>query len=361
MKLVDSQTRLLPALPAPPRPVPDRQRHAPIERWVRWAAAEGWLNLLFFASRRLPYLSARLRQSLVKIAWEKSHYFQDNILANARRLLGENSTRQQRWDLGLVVLYNFFDFICDIGQSVGKSRRQILDRIESVEGEQTYLDARALRKGAIVLTAHMGSFEVGTAALLEQERRVHVVFRRDAFGLFERTRSRLRRQLGVVEQPVDEGLTTWMKLREALAADEVVLLQGDRVMPGQKGRAVPILGGHMVLPTGPLRLAQASGAPIVPIFSVRRPDGRIRLFIEPPVFVEDEQSFECGLERIRSVLESYLHRFPDQWLMIHKAWCEDAQSSSFSNSRSDRTEDPPVSCCQTTGGPSVRSLRGHTR
>lgn len=327
MKLIDSQPRLLPALPAPPRPVPDRERHAPLERWIRWAAAEGWLNLLFFASKRLPYLSQRLRRSLVKAAWKKSQYFQDNILANARWLLGEHSTRQQRWDLGLAVLYSFFDFICDVGQCVGKTRRQIRDQIESVEGENLYRQARSAGKGAIVLTAHMGSFEVGMAAILEQERRVHVVFRRDAFGLFERTRSRLRQQLGVIEQPVDDGLATWMKLRDALAADEVVLLQGDRVMPGQKGRAVPILGGHMVLPTGPLRLAQASGAPIVPIFSIRQRDGRVRLFIERPIVVDEEQSFETGLETIRSILENYLRRYPDQWLMIHKAWCEDAQTS----------------------------------
>jgi KDO2-lipid IV(A) lauroyltransferase len=290
----------------------------------------------------LPYASSKLKRSLVALAWEKSHYFQDNILANAGRLLGEQSTPRQRWDLGLAVLYNFFDFICDVGRSVGQTRKQILARIMSVEGEQTYRDARAAGKGAIVLTAHMGSFEVGMAALLEQERRVHVVFRRDAFGLFERTRSKLRRQLGVVEQPVDEGLATWMKLREALAGDEVVLLQGDRVMPGQKGRAVPILGGHMVLPTGPLRLAQASGAPIIPIFSIRQQDGRVRLFIEPPVFVQDQQSFEPGLETIRSAIEKYLRRFPDQWLMIHKAWCEDAESGSFPNSRSARAEGPPV-------------------
>jgi lauroyl/myristoyl acyltransferase len=291
---------------------------------VRCLAADGWLNILFIVSRRFPYLASKVRASLVRLAFKKSHYFQDNILPNARRILGEDSSPRERWELGVAVLYNFFDFICDVGRGVGQTRRQILERIASVEGEQTYRDARAQRKGAIVLTAHMGSFEVGMAALLEQERHVHVVFRRDAFGLFERTRSKLRRQLGVIEQPVDEGLATWIKLREALASNEVVLLQGDRVLPGQKGQAVPILGGHMLLPTGPLRLALASGAPIVPIFSIRQSDGRIRLFIEPPIWIDGEQSFAAGLEAVRAVIEKYLRRFPDQWLMVHKAWCEDA-------------------------------------
>jgi phosphatidylinositol dimannoside acyltransferase len=326
VKLVDlsSTPPLHAALPAAPRPPADRKRHAPIERWVRWAAAEWWLNTLFFASRRFPGFVLWGKPFFVWGSWKHSHYLQDNILVNARRLLGDGSTAGQRWQLGRSVVSNFFDFIVDIGRSVGQSQAQLLTRIASVEGDQTYKAARAARQGAIVLTAHMGSFEVGIAALLQHERRVRVLFRRDAFGLFERTRSKLRRQLGVIEECVDDGLETWMRLREALAADEVVLIQGDRVMPGQKGRRMPVLGGHMVLPTGPLKLAMATGAPIVPTFSVRDPDGRIRLFIEPPIWVEDEASFESGLEAVRAALEKYLRRFPDQWLMIHRAWCEDA-------------------------------------
>ena len=324
MKLVDSQIRLYPALPAPSRPVADPRRHARLERWLRWAAAEWWLNLLFFASRRFPYALQRGRPYLATGAWATSHYFQDNILPNARWLLGERSTTRQRADLGRAVVSNFFAFVCDVGQSVGHSRKRLLERIASVEEEEKYQTARATRNGAIVLTAHMGSFEVGMASLLEREQRVHVVFRRDSFGLFERTRSRLRAQLGVIEHCVDDGLATWMRLRDALEADEVVLVQGDRVMPGQKGRRVTMLGGHVVLPTGPLRLALATGAPIIPIFSIRQPCGKIRLFIEEPIYVDDPQTFETGLEAIRAVIERYLKRFPDQWLMIHRAWCEDA-------------------------------------
>lgn len=330
MKLVDvssSSSRLHAALPALPRPVADRKRHAPIERWVRWAAAEWWLNALFFASRRFPGFVRWGKPFFRWGSWKYSHYLQDNILPNARWLLGENSTPQQRWEFGQSVVSNFFDFILDVGRSVGQSNEQLLARIASVEGYESYKAARAARQGAIILTAHMGSFEVGIASLRQHEQRVRVLFRRDSFGLFERTRSRLRRQLGVIEECVDDGLETWMRLREALAADEVVLIQGDRVMSGQKGRRVPILGGHMVLPTGPLRLALATGAPIIPTFSVRDPDGRIRLFNEPPIWVSDEATFESGLDAIRAALEKYLRGFPDQWLMIHRAWCEDAETT----------------------------------
>jgi KDO2-lipid IV(A) lauroyltransferase len=202
----------------------------------------------------------------------------------------------------------------------------MLERIESIEGHENYQTARAAHKGAIVVTAHLGSFEVGIAALLEHEKNIHVVFRRDAYGLFERTRSDLRRQLGVNEVCVDDGLGTWIELRDALTSDHVVLVQGDRVMPGQKGTRMPFMGGHMVLPTGPVKLALVSGAPIVPIFSIRTPNGKIRLFVKEPIWVQNPDQIDEAIARLAEILAAYLRRYPDQWLMIHRAWCEDNHS-----------------------------------
>jgi lauroyl/myristoyl acyltransferase len=56
------------------------------------------------------------------------------------------------------------------------SRAQLAAQIESVEGASTTRRPRAA-KGAIVATAHMGSFEAGAAGLLDREKAMHVVFK----------------------------------------------------------------------------------------------------------------------------------------------------------------------------------------
>ena len=116
----------------------------------------------------------------------------------------------------------------------------------------------------------MGSFELGVVALRELNERVHVVFRRDRVDAFEHLRSTLHQRLGVAEAALEEGWTVWMRLRGALQANEVVAIQGDRVMPGQRGMEMPFLRGHLSLPTGPVKLASASGAPIIPVFTACR-------------------------------------------------------------------------------------------
>lgn len=252
-------------------------------------------------------------------------------MANAARILGPRSTRAQRERLARRTIDNFYDFVCDVGMSLGQTRRQMVNRIESVEGHDRYMAARCAAdsaqggRGAVVVTAHMGSFEVGTAALRQREPHIHVLFHRDARDAFERIRSRLRGKLGVHEAPLDEGWPIWMRLRDALRNNEVVLIQGDRVLPGQKGMPVRFFNGHVKLPTGPARLALASGAPLVPIFSVRMPSGRIRLFIEAPIRVGDGAlSVEQAVEKFAALLEKYVAKFPDQWLETRPAWIEDA-------------------------------------
>jgi KDO2-lipid IV(A) lauroyltransferase len=291
--------------------------------FLRKRASDLWLNLLFWQARRNPAFLCACRPLFLWAAWKFAGQMRHNALCNSHRLLGDQSGRSDREALAKAIIGSFYDFVCDVGKSAGMTRRQLLGRIHEVHGHDCYRAARAEKKGAIILTAHMGSFEVGMAALLEYEKRLHVLFRRDELRLFEQTRSSLRKRLGVLEAPVDDGLAVWIRLRDALAADEVVLIQGDRVMPGQKGRAMPILGGNLPLPTGPVRLALVTGAPIVPVFSIRRPDGQIELFIEPPIRVPDGRAVDSAFKQVAAVLAKYLRRYPQQWLMIRRAWCED--------------------------------------
>jgi phosphatidylinositol dimannoside acyltransferase len=303
------------------RELPPAAPERTISHRLRAAAAGFWLQLLFFFAQRLPWFARAARAPFVFLAIRFSPAIRCGTEANARRILPASATALdiRRFTRGVVA--SFYDFVCDVGRSLRLNPADLVARIERIEGHDKYVAARALKKGAILLTAHMGSFEVAVAALLAHEKRIHVVFKRDV-GRFERIRQTLRQRLGVVEQPVDDGWGIWMRLRDALREDEVVAIQGDRVMPGQKGRRMPFLGGHLLLPSGPVKLATASGAPIIPVFSIRTPDGRIRLFIEDAIIVGDD--IDLAMDQIATVIAKYVAAYPQQWLVLHPAFCEDA-------------------------------------
>lgn len=278
-----------------------------------------WLWSLFRLAAAAPRLLAAARPVVVAAAFSLAPAVRRATAANGRRVgvpAGELPAFGRR------VLGAFYDVVVDLGRSAAATRADLLGRVAGVGGAEHYHAARAGGRGAVLVTAHVGSFEVGLAALPEPAGRVHVVFKRDAFPAFERLRASLRRRLGVVEAPVDDGYATWAKLRDALRADGVVAVQGDRALPGQRGLAVAVLGGHLVLPTGPFKLAAAAGSPVVPLFAAREPDGRVRLTIRPAIEVGGD--VDAAVRRYAAELAAHLARHADQWLVLHPAFCEDA-------------------------------------
>jgi KDO2-lipid IV(A) lauroyltransferase len=290
----------------------------------RQAAASFWLDVMFRTAGSAPRLAKAIKPIAIAIAYRCSRAIRSATAANARHIFGPDTTPARQSAFGRGVLSSFYDFVCDVGQSLHCSKEELRGKIESIEGTEDYQAARAMKKGAVIVTAHMGSFEAGAVALLDREKAMHVVFKRDETR-FERVRAALRQKLGVIEAPVDEGWTVWLKLREALLRDEVVMVQADRVMPGQKGCKVPFLHGHLLLPTGPIKLAMASGAPIIPVLAIRRPGGRIRIHIEPHITVEpSDRDPHPALLSFAATLEKYVREYPEQWLLFHRAFCEDA-------------------------------------
>lgn len=297
----------------------------------RRAAAGFWLRAFFRLARNAEWILRILKRPAIWSTVRFSPKVRRAAFANARRILGRDISDARCESFAKAVVGSFFDFVVDVGRCSAMSASQLQSQIESVTGRDAYLAHRKQGGGAIIATAHMGSFEVGLAALTDVEPNIHVVFKRDALDGFESLRTALRKTLGVHEAPIDDGWDTWMGLREALAANHVVVMQADRAMPGQKAQAVPMLGGHVLLPIGPVKLAQISGSPIVPVFTVRTPAGRCRLFAEAPIRIDPDAPLIDGVHpallQLGKVIEKYVAAYPEQWLVLDPAFAEDAVTS----------------------------------
>lgn len=294
---------------------------------VRRVSGNFWLRLMFWWTQYCPPVVLFTRPVFMWFAWRYSKVLRRGTLANARRILGEHSSPRQREALAKSVIRNFYLSVYELGRHVRQTREQLAKQVDEVSNRQRYDDARAQKRGAIIVTAHLGGFELGMVSLAEIEKRVHVVYHRDAIPRFDRLRSRLRNLIGVVESPVDDGWSLWIRLRDALLADEVVVLQADRVMPGQRGQRVRFFDGHIEMPAGPIKLALATGAPIIPILSIRTAVGRVKIVIEEAIFVSRADGPVNGahpaFRHIASAIERHVRANPEQWSMVYPVWCED--------------------------------------
>jgi lauroyl/myristoyl acyltransferase len=83
--------------------------------------------------------------------------------------------------------------------------------------------------------------------------------------------------------------------------------------------AVPLLGGDGAIPEGPFRLAQLSGAPILPVFCARRGHREYLIQVDEPRRIPrratareiDEAAIHVG-----SCMTRFLRAHPTQWFQF---------------------------------------------
>ena len=304
---------------------------APAEATARAPSrvVDAWLSLLFFTARVAPWLLTILRPFAIRVTTWSSRAVRQNTRCNARWIFGRELSDREARRFARNVVGSFYDFVTDVGRSsASETAGDFLRRLESDDGRQQYLETRKAGRGAVLVTAHMGAFEVGLAALRQVEQDVHVVFKRDAFAGFERIRSRVRQILGVHEAPIDHGFASLVKLRDALLADQVVVMQADRAMAGQRSQVVPFLSGHARLPLGPVKLAALTGSPIVPVFVVPSARGQFKVFLCDAIHVDPDapapsDGVDPALRAIAKAMESFVSRYPEQWLVLDRVFVED--------------------------------------
>ncbi len=284
-----------------------------------------WIDGFFVECvRRMPRFMRCLRPIITFSLWHVASEWRRATLANAAHLLGPESTAKQRKSLAKEVLSNFYLFICEVGEASKLSAEAMALRVRVLSGLDEFIQMRRQQRGAILVTAHIGSFECSLAILQNFEENIHVLFARDDGGGFNRLRSMARSRLRAQEAPVNDGLSTWIRLRDALKRNEVVVMQGDRVIPGQTGVKMPFFDGEASLPSGPIRLAMVTGAPIIPVYSTRLPNGQLMLSVEPSI--EVDPNFEGPLAKhpamtaLSASLQSVIGENPGQWIVVDPIW-----------------------------------------
>ena len=87
---------------------------------------------------------------------------------------------------------------------------------------------------------------------------------------------------------------------------------------------VNFLGRRAATATGPVILAQRTGATLLPCFIIRQPDDRHQLVFESPLKLEQgkdsRETVMINIQKITGIIESYIRRYPAEWGWIHRRW-----------------------------------------
>jgi KDO2-lipid IV(A) lauroyltransferase len=118
-----------------------------------------------------------------------------------------------------------------------------------------------------------------------------------------------------------------VELMLALKRGEIVAIQTDRPV-GQSVMSVALFGAPTLLPTGPVELASATGAPILPVFILLDPSRRYRILTREPMRFQrskSEESMRSAMDRMAAMLESVISQYPDQWFNFYDVWARSGE------------------------------------
>jgi lauroyl/myristoyl acyltransferase len=285
-----------------------------------------WFPLFRWLARTIPTLwLARLAKATVERAiWGRRHV-REAILDNFAAVLGLPRDARAVEEAGREMVSRHSRMWIDFMRYSGRGDVDAPALLASHSGDESLVAASREGKGAILLTAHVGNFELGGLFLAQLGLKVAVVYVPDPSPVVERHRGDARRMLGVRGLPIDTSPFAFLPVRKALEENLCVAIQGDRDISGT-GRRMPFFGKTVSFPVGPFRLAQTSGAPIFPVFVLQEPDGRYRTVVEAAIRVtnargeEGESAVVAALARFVATMERTIRACPSQWYLFTRFW-----------------------------------------
>jgi phosphatidylinositol dimannoside acyltransferase len=214
----------------------------------------------------------------------------------------------------------FWNFAWTIADNVRFKETKVSPDWE-FSGMEHFERLQAESGGAIILTAHMGNYDLGAHLFAGISSRQIVTVRAPEYDP-ETQRYEEEMHGRTTGESVKVGFSTRsgelaLDLLHSVRGGDVIAIQGDRAIPGISTLPTTLFGKRAGVPAGPFALAMTSGVPIYPLFIVRKGRRRYRLVVGEPFHVtrtrNRAEAFERGVARWTGHLESVIAESWYQW------------------------------------------------
>jgi predicted LPLAT superfamily acyltransferase len=203
----------------------------------------------------------------------------------------------------------------------------------TIEGEDAVCEQSQSGRGALLMGAHMGSFEV-MHSLGRHRRGLEV-----AMAMYEENARKINATLAAINPHLESDIVSlgridaMLRIAERLDRGALVGVLGDRTLGLEPVQAVYLLGERAYLPTGPMRAAAILRCPVFFMAGLYRGQNNYHVVFER---VADFSATPAGLrsvavhaaiERYAAVLDQYCRSDPYNWFNFYDFWRSGAQQN----------------------------------
>jgi predicted LPLAT superfamily acyltransferase len=207
--------------------------------------------------------------------------------------------------------------------------RERYDLLEiSIEGEELMTAALECGRGAFLLGAHLGSFEM-VSALGRRQPGLRV-----ALAMYTENAGRVAARVGYGPGGAEiiplGQLESMLRIRDYLEEGQFVGMLADRTFASAPGQSVSFLGEAALFPTGPMRAAAAMRRPVIFMVGLYRGGNRYHVLFRTiadfsqPAPLGREAAVRAAIERYVALLEECCRSDPYNWFNFYDFWGADA-------------------------------------
>jgi KDO2-lipid IV(A) lauroyltransferase len=241
------------------------------------------------------------------------------VLANLRQAFGEERSEEELHALARACYTHLGKCLTEFIR-LPRLGPEGIKQIAEFRGAEHITAALAQGKGAILLTGHLGNWEMAGARIAAEGFPVVAI-------------ARAQRDSTITDYILKTREATGMKIyhRESAVRASLLALRGNELVgmlmdqnAGDDGVFVDFFGRLASTAAGAAVFALKTEAPVLPTFGYRKPDDRHVITIDAPVPLtrtgDHKQDVLENTARYTKVVEEKIRAHPEQWFWLHKRW-----------------------------------------
>lgn len=219
------------------------------------------------------------------------------------------------------VFQNLGITILEICQMTCFSSDDIIDKVK-IRGEEHLLNAMQNNKGAILITAHLGNWEIVPLFWpLYFKTPLTVVARQIQNKIINRWIHGLRTRFGSWIIYKDVALP---EMTRTLRQGKIIGILIDQGTKSSLGVKIRFFNKFVTATPGVALLAMRCKSPVLPGFCTRNADGTFTITIEPPLVLQRtgdlSEDLKTNTQLMTDAIEKAVRKYPEQWFWVHKRW-----------------------------------------
>ncbi len=191
------------------------------------------------------------------------------------------------------------------------------------DGEENLRKITALQKGGLLLSAHLGNWEIAGHLLKRLDTKINVVMYDGEHQQIKRYMEGVTGKRNMQVIVIKEDLSHIYAISEALKNNELVCIHADRFVAGNKTMTTNFLGSAARFPAGPFVLAATFKVPLSFVFAFKETDFHYHLYASEVKTYEGtgkEAMMQQLLQEFAAAMEEKAKLYPEQWFNYYNFW-----------------------------------------